>query len=46
MRIELSLTACALVTSTLFAMTFNFDRWWGMKMMMNLLDKKMRERDE
>ena len=38
--------ACALVTTTLLAVTFYAGRWWGVKMMMNLIEKEMRERDE
>lgn len=45
-EIPLSPTACAMVTTTLLIVMFYTGRWVGIKTMMGLIEKKMRERDE
>ena len=40
-EIPFSPTACAVVTTTMLAVTFYAGRWWGMKMTMNLIEKEI-----
>ena len=44
-EIPLSPLACALVTTTLLAVTFYAGRWWGMKMTMNLIEKEIEKNE-
>jgi len=44
--LPLSPIACALVTTFVLVVTFYTGRWCGIKIMMNLIEKEMGERDE
>jgi hypothetical protein len=37
--------ACAVVTTTMFALTFFIGRWCGMKMLMNLIEKELEKNE-